>query len=283
MCPRPISTTTVARCGARLSSIGRYASSAWPETTTNPVAIAAVRDRNPRERRRGDGRADPRARPRTGCPAAVSASASSPPRPNTNGSPPFKRTTRSAAPRGPDQQPVDELLRAPPDVRRACRRKSAALPAPAPAPPDRPARRRARDRPRQPLGRAPRQQTRIAGPGADERDEPPARRGRLMTLMRAPALDRRARRSRVERDQRVEQQRPPLRHRHPPRQPLAPRVARARPSRPRDRRAGDVRALPAPGPRALALRRRSTRRSSPRRAGPRRRGRRWRFPCRPPR
>ena len=34
--PRPIITTTVALWGARLSRIGRYASSAWPETTTKP-------------------------------------------------------------------------------------------------------------------------------------------------------------------------------------------------------------------------------------------------------
>ena len=90
--PRPISTTTVAQCGARLSSIGRYASSACPETTTNPDAIPRCVTGIPASA----GAAMAELIPGTtskGSPAAVSASASSPPRPNTNGSPPFNRTT----------------------------------------------------------------------------------------------------------------------------------------------------------------------------------------------
>ena len=43
-------------------------------------------------------------------PAAASASASSPPRPKTNGSPPFRRTTRQAAPRALEQQLGDDRL-----------------------------------------------------------------------------------------------------------------------------------------------------------------------------
>ena len=41
---------------------------------------------------------------------AASASASSPPRPKTNGSPPFSRTTRRAAAAVRDEQTVDVLL-----------------------------------------------------------------------------------------------------------------------------------------------------------------------------
>jgi hypothetical protein len=90
--PSPIITTIVAACGARLSRIGRYASSACPERTTNPAAIprcvtgidasapAAIAELTP-------GTTSKR------MPAAASASASSPPRPNTNGSPPLRRTT----------------------------------------------------------------------------------------------------------------------------------------------------------------------------------------------
>ena len=58
---------------------------------------AAVGHRDPG--RGGHGRRAPRrrARPRTGSPASASASASSPPRPKTNGSPPLSRTTSSPA------------------------------------------------------------------------------------------------------------------------------------------------------------------------------------------
>ena len=45
-----------------------------------------------------------------GMPAAASASASSPPRPKTNGSPPLSRTTRLALARLGDEQVVDLLL-----------------------------------------------------------------------------------------------------------------------------------------------------------------------------
>ena len=46
----------------------------------------------------------------TSTPALRRASASSPPRPKTNGSPPLRRTTVSARPRGVDQHVVDPVL-----------------------------------------------------------------------------------------------------------------------------------------------------------------------------
>ena len=91
--PRPISTTTVADCGARLSSTGRYADAACPDTTTT----AAARPRCVTGMPASAGAAIALLTPGTtskGTPAAARASASSPPRPKTNGSPPFRRTTR---------------------------------------------------------------------------------------------------------------------------------------------------------------------------------------------
>ena len=59
-----------------------------------------------------------------GTPASASASASSPPRPKTNGSPPFSRTTFEAAPAVADEQPADLLLteRLPADQQRVAGR-----------------------------------------------------------------------------------------------------------------------------------------------------------------
>ena len=104
-------------------------------------------------------------------PAAASASASSPPRPNTNGSPPLRRTTCCPRAGGANHQPVDELL---PDLRaaRALADEHALR------------RRGQRERRRidqrvveheigvgEAVGRLPRQQVGVAWPGADERDE----------------------------------------------------------------------------------------------------------------
>ena len=50
---------------------------------------------------------------RNGTPAAASASASSPPRPNISGSPPFSRTTRWPVARQADQALIDAQLRGP--------------------------------------------------------------------------------------------------------------------------------------------------------------------------
>ena len=61
----------------------------------SPAASAAVRDRDAGERGRGDRRADSPGTTSYAMPAASSASASSPPRPSTNGSPHLRRTTRS--------------------------------------------------------------------------------------------------------------------------------------------------------------------------------------------
>ena len=58
----------------------------------------------------GDGRGDARARPRRARPASASAAASSPPRANTNGSPPLSRTTVRAGAAPLDEQRVDLVL-----------------------------------------------------------------------------------------------------------------------------------------------------------------------------
>ena len=90
---------------------------------------------------------------------------------------------------------------------------------------DRPARRRARGR-RRPADRPPaRQQLGIAGTGADERHEASLR---LRLVIGAAAGPVRGPLPIVQVVQRVEQQRPPLVHRHAVRQPPATRLVRAR-------------------------------------------------------
>ena len=135
-----------------------------------PGGHAAMGHRDAGQRRRGDRRADARNH-LEGMPAAASASASSPPRPNTNGSPPFSRTTRRPRRAARTMQPADELLAAPPGGRRACRRTFAAPTAPDRASPDPRARRRTPGPPRPAAGPPARQQIRIAGTRAHQRDE----------------------------------------------------------------------------------------------------------------
>ena len=74
----------------------RLAGSSWPVTSATPLAQPAVGDGDARVGGRGHAGGDARddlERDRR----ARSASASSPPRPNTNGSPPFRRTTSRPA------------------------------------------------------------------------------------------------------------------------------------------------------------------------------------------
>ena len=67
-------------------------------------------DRDPGERRSRHGRRQVPESPRTPRRPRTSASASSPPRPRTKGSPHLRRTTRLPRAGGADQQPVDGLL-----------------------------------------------------------------------------------------------------------------------------------------------------------------------------
>ena len=143
-----------------------------------------------------------------GMPARASASASSPPRPNTYGSPHLSRTTVQAAARVLDQQAVQHVLRRSTAGRRACRRRTSARAAPARAALPRRARRRAPGRPRA-SRRAPRTRDQIgaARSGADDDDAGPTR---SLTASTLPFF---ARRRRAD-SERVQQQRPPLGHRH---------------------------------------------------------------------
>ena len=107
--PRPISTTTVAEPGVSASSTGRNADSAWPDTTTNADASPRCVTGMPAS----GGAATALLMPGTtsnGTPAARSASASSPPRPHTNGSPPLRRTTRRPRRALAHHQSLDRLL-----------------------------------------------------------------------------------------------------------------------------------------------------------------------------
>jgi len=91
-----MSRTTVSDPGASPSSAGPYAAGSWPETTAKPWqrprwvtgmparAGAAIAEEIPGTTSKGT-------------PAAARASPSSPPRPNTKGSPHFSRTTRLPA------------------------------------------------------------------------------------------------------------------------------------------------------------------------------------------
>ena len=88
-----IMTTTVTLCGSMDSRAGRYASSAWPDTTRNPAAMERCVTGIPARPAAATAELTP-GTISNGMPARASASASSPPRPNTNGSPPFNRTTR---------------------------------------------------------------------------------------------------------------------------------------------------------------------------------------------
>ncbi len=109
----PMYTTSVpgnAASACQSSADSGFAGSSWP--VTNATALAASRCVTGIPAYAGA--ATPAVTPGTtsnGMPAARSASASSPPRPNTNGSPPFSRTT--VAPRRAvfEQQPLDLALR----------------------------------------------------------------------------------------------------------------------------------------------------------------------------
>ena len=105
----PISTTTVVEFGATDPSTGSNAAGACPETTTNDAELPRCVTGMPARA----GAASAELIPGTisnGIPAATSASASSPPRPNTKGSPPFKPHDALAAPRGAHQQLIDQGL-----------------------------------------------------------------------------------------------------------------------------------------------------------------------------
>ena len=89
----PIRMITVSELGAIASRIGRYADSACPDTTANPDARPRCVTGIPASA----GAAIAEVTPGTtsnGTPAALSAKASSAPRPRTNGSPHLSRTTR---------------------------------------------------------------------------------------------------------------------------------------------------------------------------------------------
>ena len=142
--------------------------------------VVAVGDRDPGVGGRRDPGGDPghdlERRPRR----RASASASSPPRPNTNGSPPLSRTTLRPAARALDHQRLDLVLLASRRRPGACRRRRARR---------RRGRRRGRragirrswritSAARDQLERARGHQPRVAGPGADQVDD--ARRAALI-------------------------------------------------------------------------------------------------------
>ena len=93
--PSPISTTSVTPFGCELRrSPTANASSSWPRHDEERRRDAAMRDRNAGRAPARRSRCVTPGTTSNGTPARCSASASSPPRPNTNGSPPFSRTTR---------------------------------------------------------------------------------------------------------------------------------------------------------------------------------------------
>ena len=89
-------------------------SSAWavePVTTANERAIPRCVTGMPTAAGCGDGAGDAGHDLRRATPASTQASISSPPRPNTNGSPPFRRTTSLPARARSTRSVVDRLLR----------------------------------------------------------------------------------------------------------------------------------------------------------------------------
>ena len=121
------------RAPASRAAVSGFSGSSCPVTNATAAGELAVRDRDAGVGGRGDRRRSRPARPRTGCPRLAQRCASSPPRPNTNGSPPLSRTTLRPARRVLDQQPVDLLLRHLLRRRRSCRRRSTSASARAPS------------------------------------------------------------------------------------------------------------------------------------------------------
>ena len=104
-------------------AVSGLSGSSWPVTKATALADAALRDRDPGVGRRGHARGHARDDLEVGSPAARSACASSPPRPKTNGSPPFRRTTVAPGAGVLDEQPRRSRPGAPARRRRPCRRR----------------------------------------------------------------------------------------------------------------------------------------------------------------
>ena len=123
--PAPIIPRSTGCSGCTAPSVASTASPCAPRARGTPTRR---RGASP-ECRPAPARPPPssrRARPRTECPPCASASASSAPRPNTNGSPPFSRTTRLPCRAARIISAVDRLLRHAVAAARACRRRSTA-------------------------------------------------------------------------------------------------------------------------------------------------------------
>ena len=206
-------------------------------------------------------------------PAAASASASSPPRPNTNGIAALQADDSVAATRFPDHQAVDRVL---PDRRTAgafAHEEAPRARAHGAAFPDRRARR---------TGRGPlpaRRRTALTVSSSGSPGPAPTSDTRPDHRLHAPRESRL-----VERVQRLEQLGTPRLHRNRrARATTAAVLVRAIAPRCRDPPAATRRALRAAAPRAPAPRRRSRCRASRRPGARRRQDRRWRWTDRPPR
>ena len=84
------------RARASRARVSGLSGSSWPVTKATALASVAVRDRDPGVGGRGDARGDA-GHDLEGDAGLAQGGASSPPRPNTNGSPPLSRTTRLPA------------------------------------------------------------------------------------------------------------------------------------------------------------------------------------------
>ena len=111
---RPCRSRSVRPCAAAAASVGQSAAApalrAWPVTKITPCAWSRCVSGTPSD----VAAASPTVMPlttSTSMPCARRCSASSPPRPKTNGSPPFSRTTLLAFQRLADHQLLDEGLR----------------------------------------------------------------------------------------------------------------------------------------------------------------------------
>ena len=129
---RAMRMTSVIRCGGSAASASRSTDRATGEHD-EAVRTAAMRHRNSRQRGRSDRSGDPGHNLERDS-RVVSASASSPPRPNTNGSPPLSRTTRCPA-LALQSTGDGSPFAAPGHRHRVCQRRPAARPARAQAPP----------------------------------------------------------------------------------------------------------------------------------------------------
>ena len=107
---RKTSVSTPVASFAQSMLLSSFVGSSWPVITANDDASARCVTGMPAYAGAAIADVTPGSTS-NGTPAATSASASSPPRPKTNGSPPFSRTTRLPSRPLRDEQRVDLVLR----------------------------------------------------------------------------------------------------------------------------------------------------------------------------